>query len=116
MFLFQLANQLATVTPGDMDRLALAHHARAHLPWLPHFVTSGRAYPQISPMPEGTRFTQLCQSLGASMIHDPEQLSLEGKVDGSSVSADTSVSLGLIVTELVINALKHAFPGDSSAR
>jgi PAS domain S-box-containing protein len=57
-------------------------------------------------------FTQLCQSLGASMIHDPEQLSLEVKVDESSVSADTSVSLGLIVTELVINALKHAFRGD----
>jgi two-component system, sensor histidine kinase PdtaS len=56
-------------------------------------------------------FTQLCQSLGASMIHDPRQLSLKVDVDESSVSADTSVSLGLIVTELVINALKHAFPG-----
>jgi two-component sensor histidine kinase len=57
-------------------------------------------------------FTQLCQSLGASMIHDPRQLALEVDVDDSSVSADTSVSLGLIVTELVINSLKHAFPGD----
>lgn len=57
-------------------------------------------------------FTQLCESLGASMIHNHDQLSLEVVADGSSVNADISVSLGLIVTELVINALKHAFPGD----
>ena len=56
-------------------------------------------------------FTSLCESLGASMIRDPKQLSLTIKVDDSKTSADTSVSLGLIVTELVINALKHAFPG-----
>ncbi len=54
---------------------------------------------------------QLCQSLGASMIRDRDQLSVEVKADDSSTSADISVSLGLIVTELVINALKHAFPG-----
>jgi two-component sensor histidine kinase len=30
-------------------------------------------------------------------------------VDDSAVGADTSISVGLIVTELVINALKHAF-------
>jgi two-component sensor histidine kinase len=55
-------------------------------------------------------FTQLCESLGASMIYDPERLSIEVKVDESAVDANTSVSLGLIITELVINALKHAFP------
>jgi two-component sensor histidine kinase len=57
-------------------------------------------------------FDQLCKSLGASMIHDPAELSLTVDVDKSWVNADISVSLGLIVTELVINALKHAFPGE----
>lgn len=55
-------------------------------------------------------FTQLCASLGASMIEDPARLSIRIAVDDSIVSSDTSISLGLIVTELVINALKHAFP------
>jgi two-component sensor histidine kinase len=56
-------------------------------------------------------FTQLCESLGASMIHDHDKVSIAVTADGTSVIADISVSLGLIVTELVINALKHAFPG-----
>ena len=55
-------------------------------------------------------FTDLCQSLGASMIHDHDQLSIRVDADDNSAAADVSVSLGLIVTELVINALKHAFP------
>ena len=55
-------------------------------------------------------FNDLCASIGASMIRDHDQLSLEVKVDGSMARADISTSLGLIVTELVINALKHAFP------
>jgi two-component sensor histidine kinase len=55
-------------------------------------------------------FAQLCESLGASMISDHDQLSIEVNSDKSTVDADISVSLGLIVTELVINALKHAFP------
>ena len=54
--------------------------------------------------------TDLCQSIGASMISDPDQLSLKIHVDDSVIDADVSIKLGLIVTELVINALKHAFP------
>jgi two-component sensor histidine kinase len=52
----------------------------------------------------------LCQSIGASMIHDHRKLKLEVSADESTVNPDVSISLGLIVTELVINALKHAFP------
>lgn len=53
---------------------------------------------------------QLCESLGASMISDRERISISVTVDRSVVGPDVSVSLGLIVTELIINSLKHAFP------
>jgi two-component sensor histidine kinase len=58
-----------------------------------------------------TYFGDLCRSIGASMIRDHNQIKLEVTVDDSVAHADVSVSLGLMVTELVINSLKHAFPG-----
>ncbi|MDP3906533.1 sensor histidine kinase [Novosphingobium sp.] len=57
----------------------------------------------------GSYFAELCESIAASMIADTDNFTLRADVDDSVVDARVSVSLGLIVTELVINALKHAF-------
>lgn len=118
----RVANSLQIIASVLMQsaRKVQSDEARGHLQNAHHRVMSIAALQrQLSTSGGGdveVRFylTQLCESLGASMIADPERLSIQVTVDDSSVRPDVSVSLGLIVTELVINALKHAFPDEMS--
>ena len=58
----------------------------------------------------GEYLTKLCGSLGASMIGGSLPPTLTVVADQGMIGSAEAVSLGLIVTELVINALKYAFP------
>jgi two-component sensor histidine kinase len=58
----------------------------------------------------GPYLSTLCASLAASMIGDDQPIVLKVIADEGRIGSDKAVSLGLIVTELVINAVKYAFP------
>jgi PAS domain S-box-containing protein len=64
------------------------------------------------PIEIGPYLSRLCETLAASMTHDSRPISLKVQAEAGTASSAEAVSIGLIVTELVINAFKHAFVGD----
>ena len=58
----------------------------------------------------GGYLTKLCSSLAKSMVDEDRPLALEVIADAGKIGSDKAVSIGLIVTELMINAVKYAFP------
>lgn len=53
---------------------------------------------------------KLCNGLAASMVGESQPIKITVVADAGEMSSERAVSLGLIVTELVINAIKYAFP------
>ena len=119
----RVANSLQIIAAVLMRsaRTVQSEESRAHLHHAHHRVMSiATMQKQLALSRQGevelrSYFGDLCRSIGASMIADHDRLSLTSTVDDSIVGADVSMSLGLIVTELVINALKHAFPVEGRA-
>jgi PAS domain S-box-containing protein len=52
----------------------------------------------------------LCESLAKSMIGGRMPITLDVTAEAGTVSSEQAISFGLVTTELVINALKYAFP------
>lgn len=62
----------------------------------------------------GPYLEALCESLSRSMIGGRKPISIRVNAGPGSVTSETAISFGLLTTELVINAIKHAFPNDQS--
>jgi len=73
-----------------------------------HLQVSGHG----APIEISNYLSKLCETLAQSMIGDSRSISLKVEAETGQVMSHQAVSIGLIVTELVMNALKHAFPGD----
>lgn len=116
----RVANSLQIIASVLMLRVrsAQSEEARGHLRDAHHRVMSvATLQRQLAATASGDvtlrpYLTDLCASIAASMISDPDLVTLTVEADDSAMPADQSVSLGLIVTELVINSLKHAYPDE----
>ena len=63
-----------------------------------------------APIAVASYLSKLCATLAQSMISDSRPISIEVVAGDASLSSRDAVSVGLIVTEGVLNSLKHAFP------
>jgi two-component sensor histidine kinase len=65
-------------------------------------------------------FSDYCIKLAHNIFHTlgtaPERVLLELEMDEVALPVDQAIPLGLVLNELITNALKHAFPGDARGR
>lgn len=91
-------NHLQDAHQRVMSVAAVQHHLHA---------TDG-----IDRIEVGSYLEKLCGSLAASMVGDSRPITIKVIAAADDIDSSEAVSIGLIVTELLINAIKYAFPTD----
>ena len=69
---------------------------------------------KVGPVDVVPYLSQLCSILATSMISDSRPITLKVVGEGGLANPREAESIGLIATELVMNAIKHAFPTDQA--
>ena len=69
---------------------------------------------KVGPVDVVPYLSQLCSILATSMISDNRPITLRVVGEGGMANPREAESIGLIATELVMNAIKHAFPTDQA--
>jgi chemotaxis protein methyltransferase CheR len=114
----RIANSLTIIASILMLRARTTLHdeTRDHLQDAYHRVLSIAAVQRQLRMAEvevvdiDRYLSDLCEQLTVSMIDASMKISLKVQAAAIAVTSRHAVHIGLIVTELVINAIKHAFP------
>jgi two-component sensor histidine kinase len=99
----------AVTSAETRDHLRDAHQRVMSVAAVQSHLHAGDGIDQIA---IGPYLTKLCGSLASSMIGEDQPMVLKVLADEGRIGSAQAVSIGLIVTELVINAVKYAFPGE----
>ncbi|WP_052003290.1 MEDS domain-containing protein [Microvirga sp. BSC39] len=87
---------------GRVDAIALVHDALY-------------ASDELSRVPIAQYLDRLCASL-VQLRRDQDRVTIRVDTQDADIGLDQAVTLGLVTTELVTNALKHAFPDDRTGQ